>query len=467
MNASSAHVREIPYAADAAVRFSQLADGTWPVLLDSCRHRVPYGRYDIMAVNPMVRVTATGDEITIERGHGAGAEREVRQGDPLSVLKSLLDAYPPVASDLPFAGGAIGYFSYDLGRGIEGIADAGNARVDVPDLAIGIYDWAIVQDHDARRAWLVRAGYDSAPEGLPSDELPATVTPAAFGPRFQVRSAVEREIDFPTYRAAIERILRYIRDGDCYQVNFTQQFFAPASGDPWDGFLRLRALNPAPYAAYLGYPFGAVLSSSPEQFLKVTGGAVSTRPIKGTRARSGDAAEDRWLAERLIASEKDRAENVMIVDLLRNDLGKNCAVGSVAVPKLFALESFATVHHLVSSVVGQLAPDRHVLDLLRGAFPGGSITGAPKRRAMEIIEELEPSRRSVYCGAIGYVSFSGDMDTNIAIRTMLYSGGMLRCWAGGGIVIDSSPEDEYQESLDKAAAMLAVFAAALAADAPG
>lgn len=465
MNFRSPRVREIPYTPDAALRFEQLVGGHWPVLLDSCRHRVPYGRYDIMAADPFIRVTATGDEIAIERGHGPDATREQVRGDPLEVLREVLAAFPGQGTGLPFSGGAIGYFAYELGQGIERLPDSGKPRVGVPDLAVGIYDWAIVQDHDAGQAFLVEGGHDPEPVGLPPDALPSTVTPAAFGPRFAVTAKVERQIDYPTYRDAIARILAYIRDGDCYQVNYTQQFLAPATGDPWDGFLRLRSLNPAPYAAYLGYPFGAVLSSSPEQFLKVTAGEVSTRPIKGTRARSGDVAEDRWLAESLIASEKDRAENVMIVDLLRNDIGKNCDIGSVSVPKLFALESFATVHHLVSSVTGRLAADRHVLDLLRGAFPGGSITGAPKRRAMEIIDELEPCRRSVYCGAIGYVGFDGDMDTNIAIRTMLFADGMLRCWAGGGIVIDSRPEDEYQESLDKASAMLAVFAAALASGA--
>jgi para-aminobenzoate synthetase component 1 len=240
-------------------------------------------------------------------------------------------------------------------------------------------------------------------------------------------------------------------------VNLAQRFSARAEGVAWDAYKYLRQLNPAPHSAFMLTPFGAVLSSSPERFLKVENGHVETKPIKGTRPRAADPARDAALAEELRASLKDRAENVMIVDLLRNDLGKVCRVGSVSVPKLFAIESFATVHHLVSTIVGELKPDQHAVDLLRGCFPGGSITGAPKIRSMQIIEELEPHRRSVYCGAIGYIGHDGNMDTNIAIRTLVYSDGWMHAWAGGGIVMDSSMESEYQESLDKAAAMLRLF----------
>lgn len=471
-------VREIPFSADAAVRFQQLAGQPYPVLLDSCRHRGSLGRWDIMASNPVELIVARGNKVQRTRfqGHcgkstaaGAGTAapgtehsavlEETCVREPLPFLREVLREYAVESCDLPFCGGALGYFGYDLGREIERIADGGNTDLGVPDMVIGIYDWAIVQDHDSRRAWLVHAGFNSEPEGIPPDALPSQLTPAALGPRFAVTSAVGSEVDYAQYADAIERILKYIRDGDCYQVNYTQQFSARAEGDPWDAFQRLRDINPAPYSAYLEYPWGAVLSSSPEQFLKVCKNEVTTRPIKGTRPRRADPEADAAERASLLASEKDRAENVMIVDLLRNDLGKSCAVGSVSVPKLFALESFAKVHHLVSNVTGMLAPDQHVVDLLRGCFPGGSITGAPKRRAMEIIEELEPTRRSVYCGAIGYISFCGDMDTNIAIRTMLFADGWLRCWAGGGIVFDSVAADEYQESLDKAAAMLEVFAA--------
>jgi para-aminobenzoate synthetase component 1 len=221
--------------------------------------------------------------------------------------------------------------------------------------------------------------------------------------------------------------------------------------------LKLRAINPAPFAAFLDFPDGRVLCSSPERFLSVRGRSVETKPIKGTRPRSPDPERDAALLEELRASDKDRAENVMIVDLLRNDLGKSCVPGSVRPSKMFDVESFASVHHLVSTVEGTLAPGRHALDLLAGAFPGGSITGAPKVAAMRIIEELEPQRRSVYCGSIGYVGFDGDMDVNIAIRTLVQHGDWIYAWAGGGVVADSDVDAEYQESLDKAAALLEVL----------
>jgi para-aminobenzoate synthetase component 1 len=221
--------------------------------------------------------------------------------------------------------------------------------------------------------------------------------------------------------------------------------------------LQLRKINPAPFSAFLDLPYGKLLSSSPERFLKVSGGHVQTKPIKGTRPRAADPIADRANADALRASAKDRAENVMIVDLLRNDLGRSCLPGSIAATRLFEVESFASVHHLVSTVEGTLAPGKDALDVLAGAFPGGSITGAPKVRAMQIIEEVEPYRRGVYCGCIGYVGFDGDMDMNIAIRTLVQHGDYVYAWAGGGVVADSKVDSEFQESLDKAAALLEVL----------
>ena len=270
-----------------------------------------------------------------------------------------------------------------------------------------------------------------------------------------IRSTLEREEYLPRAR----RVLDYIEAGDCYQANLTREFRAPCAGDPWTFYRHLHDTNPAPMGAYLEYPFGAVLSSSPERFLVVQGDKALTRPIKGTRRRRADPREDAAAAAELVASAKDRAENVMIVDLLRNDLGKVCETGSVHVTGLCELESFATVHHLVSTVVGRLAPGRDALDALEACFPGGSITGAPKRRAMEIIDELEPHRREVYCGAVGYVAPGGRMDMNIPIRTTLCAQGELRFYAGGGIVADSTPEDEFDETEVKIAAIRRAVAA--------
>ena len=261
---------------------------------------------------------------------------------------------------------------------------------------------------------------------------------------------------------------RYIRDGDCYQINLAMGFETAVRGDPVTAYAWLRRRSPAPYGALLSVPWGTVLSNSPEGFLRVRGRRVETRPIKGTRPRGVDPADDRGQRRALRESIKDRAENVMIVDLLRNDLGRSCRPGSIHVPELCALESYANVHHLVSTVRGELAPERDALDLLRGCFPGGSITGAPKRRAMQIIAQLEPWERGVYCGAVGWLGFDGSMELSLAIRTALHQGtaleGRLRFWAGGGLVADSVLDQEYQECLDKARVMMELAGQTPAAD---
>jgi para-aminobenzoate synthetase component 1 len=256
------------------------------------------------------------------------------------------------------------------------------------------------------------------------------------------------------YQHAFDAIQNYIREGDCYQVNLAKRFAITAEGEPWAAYLKLRQLNAAPFSAYMDLPSVTLMSSSPERLLQVTDQRVETKPIKGTRPRDrNNAIKDQQLAEDLQHSVKDRAENLMIVDLLRNDLGKVCEPGSISVPAPFALESFATVHHLVSTITGQLSASETAVSLMRACFPGGSITGAPKLRAMEIIEELEPHRRGAYCGSIAYIGFDGDMDSNILIRTLVFNQNTLRFWAGGGIVADSEASAEYQEVNDKAAAM--------------
>jgi para-aminobenzoate synthetase component 1 len=277
--------------------------------------------------------------------------------------------------------------------------------------------------------------------------------PDLTGRPLRVQGPIASTLERDDYLPRARRVLDYIDAGDCYQANLTREFHAPCSGDPWTFYRHLHDTNPAPMGAYLEYPFGAVLSSSPERLLVVEGREALTRPIKGTRRRRADPAEDAAAAAELLASAKDRAENVMIVDLLRNDLGKVCETGSVHVRGLCELESFATVHHLVSTVTGRLAAGRDALDALAACFPGGSITGAPKRRAMEIIDELEPHRREVYCGAIGYLAPGGRMDMNIPIRTTLVARGELRFYAGGGIVADSTPGDEFDETETKIAAI--------------
>ena len=446
---------EIEYLANTAERLTAFVAMEGFAFLDSCHPKSSSGRFDIIVAQPRVQISTFGLTSQVRSGETIRESSE----DPLSIVQQYLEDYPAEETSLPFYGGALGFFTYDLGRRFESLPNLAHDDFDVPEMFVGIYDWAAIVDHESQQAWVV------APEESPEDlqkwasllEYKKPLTPAAFATTFQVVEPATPDISFTEYAEQFAKIKDYIRDGDCYQVNYAQRFTAGVEGHSWDAYRRLRNLNAAPFSAYLAYKDSAILSSSPERFLKVKQGHVETKPIKGTVARSKDPAADEAQAKILASSEKDRAENVMIVDLMRNDIGKTCAIGSVEVPKLFAIESFAKVHHLVSTVTGRLGEGNKVTDLLRGCFPGGSITGAPKLRAMEIIEELEPTRRSIYCGSIGYIGYDGGMDTNIAIRTLLKHKKHMYCWAGGGIVADSALESEYQECLDKAAAMLDVF----------
>jgi len=445
---------ELPCPHDPARLYETIADLPWSVFLDSGAPHGATGRYSILAAAPRLTLSTWGALTEIRLGRAVAYSAE----DPLSLVRRYLGPAPSDDPGLPFIGGAIGYWAYDLGRRLECLPALARPGEPLPDMAVGIYDAAVVIDHTGPRCLLVGQEHGQTGQAPSWDLLhgrlqAARPTRAEVAP-FRVRPPLEADLDREAYLAAFERIQRYIDAGDCYQVNLARRFEIPAWGDAWDFYRRLRAASPAPFGAYLSTPWGQVLSNSPERFLRVRDDQVETRPIKGTRPRAADAGKDRTLADALAHSPKDRAENVMIVDLLRNDLGRSCAPGSIAVPELCAVESFAAVHHLVSTVTGRLAADKDALDLLRGCFPGGSITGAPKLRAMEIIEELEPVRRGVYCGAIGYVGNDGGMDLNIAIRTLTYAAGALTAHAGGGIVADSDPEQEYQEIEDKLAVVL-------------
>lgn len=446
-------IHELPYFQDSAALFSSSPDNPWTVFLDSAYPHSRQGRYDIFSTDPFIKLTTRGGMTEVRSRSGV----RLYPDDPLLLLKEQLGATVPTLNGLPFCGGAIGYFAYDLARRLEILPVDTKDAENIPEMAVGIYDWAVVVDHQERQSWLVGQGRDEETRkkwpGL-IERFSRISQPAAGMSGFRLLGKVLSNMDANDYAAAFRRIKHYLHEGDCYQVNLAQRFSAPSKGSAWSAYKMLRKMNPAPFCSYLNFPQVQVLSSSPERFLKVTSGKVETKPIKGTRPRYPNHQEDREQVLALAKSPKDRAENLMIVDLLRNDIGKNCKPGSVHVPKLFDVESFATVHHLVSTICGELNAGGHALDLLRGCFPGGSITGAPKIRAMEIIEELEPHRRGVYCGSIGYIGFDGNMDSNITIRTLVLSDNTIRFWAGGGIVADSDLNEEYQESFDKAAAML-------------
>ena len=445
---------ELAYSSDSATLFARIRHRPWAVYLDSGQPGSQYGRYDIMAADPFITLSADGEQTEVRDDTGT----HISAADPFLLLKQALAPYAMPVCELPFCGGAIGYFGYDLARRLERLPHLALDGEQIPQMMVGVYDWAVIVDHRKQLAWLVSQGKNAqTQENWPALCALFDAPQGDTHSEFKLTSSVTSNMDLPAYAAAFDKIQNYISEGDCYQVNLAQRFAAKAEGDAWAAYLHLRSISPAPFLAYMNYPDLQVLSGSPERFLQVSGSHVETRPIKGTRPRSANSEEDSKNAAELKASPKDRAENLMIVDLLRNDISKSCAVGSVQAKNLFKLESFANVHHLVSTVTGKLARNKTAIDLLRGCFPGGSVTGAPKLRAMEIIEELEPHRRGLYCGAIGYIGFDGNMDTNIAIRTAVYSNGEIRFWAGGGIVADSEMQKEYRETWDKASSMLALM----------
>ena len=428
--------------------FSAIASEPWAMLLDSAASNHVNSRFDILVARPVATLVYQQGQLTqTEQG-----QSQLLQMDPFGALQQLNSRYfpqkPPLVDnpDLPFVGGALGYFGYDLGCVIEPVPQAADTGALLPDMAVGIYQWALILDKQQQQLWYVdyrgdAASYWAQTSGLFTTEVQTKA--------FELTSDWQANMDKASYSKKFDQVQSYLQSGDCYQINLAQRFEASYSGDEWQAYLTLRSKNAAPFSAFLRLPQGAVLSLSPERFLQLKAGQVETKPIKGTRPRFADAQLDKQSAEELQTAPKDRAENVMIVDLLRNDLGKHCVPGTVKVPALFAIESFPAVHHLVSTITGTLNPGADASDLLRGAFPGGSITGAPKVRAMQIITELESNSRSVYCGAVGYINSSGDMDTNIAIRTLVMAQGKAFCWAGGGIVADSEVNAEYEETFHK------------------
>lgn len=438
-------IHPLPYVADPAPWFERIRNEPGALLLDSGRPVATRGRYDLLSAWPQQLLEPGQDE------SGQAFFNRLR-----AALRTLGAADVPAGLALPFTGGLLGFLAYDFGTRLERLNRQTSDDLDLPDARLGLYAWALVTDHQLETCQLVFhpsladserqriiARFESEPADPPSS--------------FQLLCPFKPDLQVAEYHAAIERIQAYIRAGDCYQVNFAQRFQAPYAGDPWQAYRRLRAACPTPYAGFVSLGEDAIVSLSPERFLRLTQGQVETRPIKGTRPRQTDPDADTEQAQALLASPKDRAENLMIVDLLRNDLGRTCQIGSVRVPELFSLESYPNVHHLVSCVTGTLAVEKDALDLLAGSFPGGSITGAPKIRAMQIIDELEPTRRAIYCGSLLYLDVRGEMDSSIAIRSLLMKNGRATCWGGGGIVADSNWQDEHRESMDKVGVLLATL----------
>jgi para-aminobenzoate synthetase component 1 len=450
---------ELPFEDPASV-FARFHDEPWAIFLDSAKAESSLGRYSFIGISPFLTISSHGSLIKVNH--------EIIEGNPFDYLQGKLKHFILHTNpDLPpFQGGAAGYLGYDLCHHLEKLPSAEINDLDFPDMAMAFYDLVIGFDLFEKRAWIFSSGY---PKQILSErmeyaherlkwlqdkiKLPCTYQEA------HVHTSVSANFTPENYEKAVQKAIHYIEEGDIFEVNIAQRFQAalPEGTNPFSFYTKLREKNPAPFSAYFNTPEVILASASPERFLKLQSHHVETRPIKGTCPRGKTAEEDLALAQELMSSEKDRAENIMIVDLMRNDLSRVCLDHTVKVHKLCGLETFATVHHLVSVITAQLKSEFMAVDLLKATFPGGSITGAPKIRAMEIIAEIEPHRRGPYCGSMGYLGFNGDMDTSIIIRTFAIRNNVITFHAGGAIVADSDPRAEYQETLDKASALKKVL----------
>jgi len=458
-------VEEIHTALSTSQLFEIFRSHSFNFFLDSGMDPGKLGRYSFMGSDPFMVLRSRGTEISLSRD----GVTESRQGNPFDVVGELMTAYSLDSHPLgiPFAGGAVGYFSYDLCHFIERLPSTAVDDLNLPECYLAFYDVILAYDHLEGRAYLVSSGFPELEEGgrqrrarerlkeLKSRVMKQALPLVADRPvSMETDIIIKSNFSHEEYLRAVEATREYICAGDIFQANISQRFEADMDSSPYELYQRLRRINPAPFASYFDFDGVSIVGASPERFLKVRGDWVETRPIKGTRPRGNSVEKDEALAQELLSSFKDRAENIMIVDLERNDIGRVCRYGTVKVTELAMLETYPTVFHLTSTVVGRLCEGKSRIDLLKATFPGGSITGAPKVRAMEIIDELEPTRRSVYTGSLGYLSFSGDMDIDIVIRTVLVKDGRAYFQVGGGIVYDSEPEAEYQETLDKGRALM-------------
>ena len=448
--------------------FELLKDKQFSFFIDSGMDPHKLGRYSFIGSDPFIVISTHGSESILTRG----AEKSSLSGNPFDVVNHFLEVYrlDPCSSPVPFIGGAVGYFSYDLCHFIERLPSTTVDDLKLPECYLGFYDLVLAFDNLQGKAYVISTGFPELRETERMEraskrlkevknklaDASSSGTEAQFTPTsFSIEQVtLKGGFTHKEYVDAVEKARQYIIAGDIFEVNLSQRFEAELSITPYELYKRLRHINPAPFACYLNFDEVSVVSASPERFLRIRGDWVETRPIKGTRPRGKTPEEDKALANELLSSVKDRAENIMIVDLERNDLGRVCRFGTVKVTELTILEVFPTVFHLTSTVEGRLREGKNCIDLLKATFPGGSITGAPKVRAMEIIDELEPTKRSVYTGNIGYLSFNGDIDLNIAIRTFLVKGRKAYFQVGGAVVYDSDPEAEYQETLDKGRALI-------------
>ena len=440
--------------------------------LESIERGEQIGRYSFLGARPYMRLHARGDEVVIERGK----KREVRQGNVMQVAKLLLQQHRPAAvSGLPpFTAGAVGFFAYDAVRQLEKIGDRTKDDLRLPDCVLMFYDRLLAFDHLRHQIHIIaaadvsnespRRAYDRALRDIAILEKKLTKGANIRRLRSRLRKAGKLRIHSTVSRAEFEESVRtakeYIAAGDIFQVVLSQRLDFTPGVDPFDVYRALRGVNPSPYMYFLKMGDTYILGSSPEMLVRVTGRKLEYRPIAGTHPRGRDEVEDKNLEQKMLSDEKERAEHIMLVDLGRNDLGRVSEYGSVKVKDLMYVERYSHVMHIVSALEGRLRPELHALDAFAACFPAGTLSGAPKVRAMQIIEELEPTRRAIYGGSVLYADFAGNLDSCIAIRTMLIQGKKAHLQAGAGIVADSDPGTEYQESMNKAQAALKAVAAA-------
>ena len=439
-------IEELDFCIPSHEYFELIKNNDWAVYLNSNNEKYTDQRYDILSSDPIDKIILNSD----------GSNSSVTKENIFNLLDESISKNKCETDDeIPFCGGAMGFLSYDFGKDIHHIKNKTNKDFEYPLAAFGIYDWCITYDYLKKKSFILYRKKNNLIDRIISyrtnrDKIKKCKT-------YKSISSCESNMNYDLYKSKVSKISNYIKNGDCYQVNFAQRFSLGYKGDEYSIYKTLNKSFASPYSAYINYPFGNILSFSPERFLSVKNNIVETKPIKGTRPRSDDTEIDEKNIIELKLSEKDKAENLMIVDLLRNDLGINCKNGSINVDKLFEIETFANVHHLVSTITGEIKDKSNIYNLIRDAFPGGSITGAPKLRAMEIIEELEPDNRSIYCGSIGYIGFDQKTDLNISIRSMLAVNNKLYFWGGGGIVNDSDVRSEYNESIAKVKPLLDTF----------
>ena len=439
-------IKEINTKLNAFEIFTIFKDEKDSFILDSAMDKNKLGRYSFISSNPFKTLKYKNSK-----------------ENPLDSLQSELNKYKVENNtELPFIGGAVGYLSYNLGKYIENLQESAKDDLNAYDLYFGFYDYVIVVDHLKEKTYIATPNLDvkkeenivSNIENRINEAEIKGINPICYEEREVPPTKLQSNFTRKGFENSVEKVRQYIRSGDIYQANLTQRFSGKTTLSSYELYRDLRRISPAPFGAYLNFDDFNILSNSPERFIKCIDRKLETRPIKGTRPRGKNKEEDLKLQEELKNSEKDRAELLMIVDLERNDIGKISKIGSVKVPELFVIEPYANVNHLVATVVGELDEDKDVVDVIKVTFPGGSITGAPKIRAMEIIDELEPTKRNVYTGSIGYIGFNGDMDLNIAIRTIIKKEDDVYFQVGGGMTWGSDPSEEYQETLDKAQSIM-------------